>query len=740
MKDALKKITAASLSSALLLCCLTACNKKEEDADLNGADIACEWSNLTIDGGGFVPGIVYSKVQEGLAYARTDIGGAYRYDKDKDKWIPLTDFFGQDEWNLIGIESIAADPIDPKRVYIACGTYANQNGCIISSADYGETWTRFNLDTYCGGNLSGRGVGERLMVDPNDNSIIYFGSRASGLYKSADYGETWSTVPSFPVKGNYMQEGNRVGIMWIVFDENTGKRAEGGNEASATTDIYVGVAQTDGNTIYRSSDAGESWAAIASPESGLYPLQADLSPNGKLYLSMSDNCGPNMSPTKGAVYAYNIKTGEFSNITPAGAGASHGFGGISIDAQNPDTVVVSTLGLWYPINDNIYRTTDGGASWSQFYRSAEEKYYTMDYTKTPWMEWAGDKFWWLTDIDINPFNSDELMFGTGAAILKTTNLTKLGSGTDVVLQANSDGIEETAVFEVLVPPGAPAAYTIMGDIAGFRHDTAGNAPSYQYMMSTKQVSTDIDCGWKNTDVVVRCGTGIPLLCSADGGATWNKAYPPAGYESYEGGTVAVSAEGTSFIWSPSDLAAKPVVTFDMGGTWSECSGLPRNASVAADRTDNSRFYACSDGSLYTSTDGGKSFVLQNGTVLDGSVMHTIGGFDNELWLAGSYLFRSEDNGATFTAVKTITADCIGFGKGQKDGEYAIYAMGKVDDIYGIYRSLDKGGTWKKLNGDTHLFGNPTHSIAGDPDIFGRFYFCTNGRGVIMGDSAGKEAK
>lgn len=735
MEYLFKKITALSLSSAMIFCSFSACDKKDEKENLNGADIACEWSNLSIDGGGFVPGIVYSTAQEGLAYARTDIGGAYRYDKDIEKWIPITDFFGQDEWNLIGIESIAADPVDPKRLYIACGTYANENGCIISSADYGETWSRFDLDTYCGGNLSGRGVGERLMVDPNDNSIIYFGSRSNGLYKSEDYGVTWNTVPSFPVKGNYMQEGNSVGIMWVVFDKSTGKRAEGENPASKTTDIYVGVAQTDGNTIYKSTDSGTSWTAISSPVNGLYPLQADLSPNGKLYMTMSDNCGPNMSPTSGAVYCYDTATGKFSDITPAGAGGTHGFGGVSVDAQNPDTVVVSTLGLWYPINDNVFRTTDGGASWSQFYLNAEQKYYKTDYTSTPWLEWAGDKFWWLTDIEINPFNSDEIMFGTGATILKTTNLTKLGSGTDVVLKANADGIEETAVFKVIAPPGAPVAYTIMGDIAGFRHDSADDAPLYEYMMSTKQVSTDIDCGWKNTDIVVRCGTGIALLYSTDGGANWNKAYPPLDYETYEGGTVAVSANGTSFIWSPDDMAAKPIVTFDMGATWKECEGLPRNSQVIADRNDDKRFYASAGGSLFISNNGGESFTSQNPTILDEAVLHTIDGFQNELWLAGHYLFHSTDSGKTFSPIKTINADCIGFGKGENDGEYAIYAMGSVNEVYGIYRSLDKGQTWQKLNDDAHLFGNLTHSIAGDPDVFGRFYFCTNGRGIIMGDSA-----
>ncbi|MBR6792598.1 MAG: hypothetical protein IKM49_05720, partial [Ruminococcus sp.] len=54
---------------------------------------------------------------------------------------------------------------------------------------------------------------------------------------------------------------------------------------------------------------------------------------------------------------------------------------------------------------------------------------------------------------------------------------------------------------------------------------------------------------------------------------------------------------------------------------------------------------------------------------------------------------------------------------------------------GIYRSTDKGETWVKLNDEEHLFGNLTYSITGDSEIFGRVYFATNGRGIVMGDIA-----
>lgn len=50
-----------------------------------------------VGGGGFVPNIIFNPSQKGLAFARTDIGGAYRLNSD-DTWTPLTDFANDTTW------------------------------------------------------------------------------------------------------------------------------------------------------------------------------------------------------------------------------------------------------------------------------------------------------------------------------------------------------------------------------------------------------------------------------------------------------------------------------------------------------------------------------------------------------------------------------------------------------------------------------------------------------------------
>src|SRR5262245_8972383 len=73
------------------------------------AAVPYSWKNVQILGGGFVTGIVFHPTEPDLVYARTDIGGAYRYSKDDKAWIPLLDVLGRDELPYWGVESIALD-------------------------------------------------------------------------------------------------------------------------------------------------------------------------------------------------------------------------------------------------------------------------------------------------------------------------------------------------------------------------------------------------------------------------------------------------------------------------------------------------------------------------------------------------------------------------------------------------------------------------------------------------------
>src|SRR5450432_3266365 len=158
-----------------------------ENPELTPATGSYAWKNVVVLGGGFVSGVVFGPT--GTPYARTDVGGAYRWDDGPNggadgHWAALLDWAGRSDSNLMGVESIAPDPSDASTVYAAVGEYmASGNGQILSSNDRGVTWARHAIGVPMGGNADGRSMGERLAVDPNLPTSLYFGSRSLGLWR-----------------------------------------------------------------------------------------------------------------------------------------------------------------------------------------------------------------------------------------------------------------------------------------------------------------------------------------------------------------------------------------------------------------------------------------------------------------------------------------------------------------------------------------------------------------------------
>ncbi|MBN2576647.1 MAG: carbohydrate-binding protein, partial [Deltaproteobacteria bacterium] len=269
--------------------------------------VAYDWKNVVILGGGFVSGIVFSPVEKDLVYARTDVGGAYRYNPADKTWIPLNDDIGG-KAEALGIESLAADPVDPNKVYMATGMYTQSwagYGAMLLSSDRGNTWKRIDMPIKMGGNENGRSNGERLAVDPNQASILYFGSRKNGLWKSTDAGENWDEVKSFAAKDG----GNGVGIPVVLFDKASGSKGK------PTPVLYAAVANNEGS-LYRSTDGGATWKLVPKQPKGVMASHAEFDSNGVLYVSYGNGPGPN-EVTDGSVWKYQPKQEKWTDITPA---------------------------------------------------------------------------------------------------------------------------------------------------------------------------------------------------------------------------------------------------------------------------------------------------------------------------------------------------------------------------------------------------------------------------------------
>ncbi|MFI6010825.1 cellulose binding domain-containing protein [Streptomyces sp. NPDC051243] len=722
------------------------------------------WKNARIDGGGFVPGIVFNRSEKNLAYARTDIGGAYRWQQSTKTWTPLLDSVGWDDWGHTGVVSLASDSVDPDRVYAAVGTYTNgwdpKNGAVMRSADRGASWQKADLPFKLGGNMPGRGMGERLAVDPNRNSVLYLGAPSGkGLWRSTDSGVTWSQVTNFPNVGNYAQDPNDTsgyasdnqGIVWVTFDESTG------TSGNATRTIYVGVADKD-NAVYRSTDAGATWSRVAGQPTGYLAHKGVLdAANGYLYLAYSDKGGP-YDGGKGQLWRYATATGTWTDISPvAEADAYYGFAGLTVDRQKPGTVMATAYSSWWP-DTQIFRSTDSGGTWTKAwdYTAYPDRAnrYTMDVSSSPWLTWGANpsppeqtpKLGWMTEaLEIDPFDSNRMMYGTGATIYGTENLTNWDSGSRFTIRPMVQGLEETAVNDLASPPSGAPLLSALGDIGGFRHTDLTKVPSMMFTQPNFTTTTSLDYAESNPDTLVRVGdldSGPHIAFSTDNGANWFAGTDPSGVSG--GGTVAAAADGSRFVWSPAGTGVQYATGF--GNSWSASSGIPAGAIVESDRVDPKTFYGFKSGKFYVSRDGGATFTASSATGLpsgDSVRFKALPGVKGEVWLAGGAadgaygLWHSTDGGASFTKLSAVEqADTIGFGKAATGASYqTLYTSAKIGGVRGIFRSTDKGATWTRINDEAHQWGWTGAAITGDPRVYGRVYVSTNGRGVIYGDTS-----
>jgi hypothetical protein len=743
------------------------------------------FQNVVIGGGGgFIPGIVFSTTQPGLVYARTDIGGAYRLDPKSGRWIPLLDWIGFPDWNLSGVESIAIDPRDPDRVYLAVGTYTNewssQNGAILRSDDQGRTFRRFDLPFKVGSNMPGRGMGERLAIDPNNTRILYLGTRSGhGLWRSVDAGQTWSQVASFPDSGPYHEpssgpsdtyDNDPIGVVWVTFDPRSTVNVA---HKKVSQNIYVGVADP-ANSLWHSTDGGQTWSPVAGQPTGVMPHHGKLASTGILYLSYNNNAGP-YDGSAGDVWKYDTGSGTWTIITPPASplNGGYGFGGLTVDAENPSTIVVATLNQWWP-DTQFFRSLDGGQTWNMIWNVSftnpagwppyVEPNYALDYASVaPWLTFGATpatctetgstnglcpqptpKLGWMVEsLEIDPFNSNRMFYGTGATMYGTNNFTAWDGGGVANISVAAVGIEETAVQDLISPPAGTAhLISAVADNGGYTHNDL-SAPSVMDGNPVFTTGNSLDYAELTPSFIVRVGSGgtngANIGFSSDGGQTWNPGTSPSGAS---GGTVAAASDGSRVVWSS---GAGVFFSLDNGTTWTGSTGVGAGASVRSDRVNPLKFYAFANGTFYISTDGGQTFAATAANNLPSAgasaQFKATPGREGDIWLAGGStttvygIWHSLDGGNSFVKLSNVdAASTIGFGKPARFRKYpALYSSAELWGVWGIYRSDDAGLTWTRINDDRHQYALTNQTITGDPRIYGRVYFGTNGRGIIYGD-------
>lgn len=702
-----------------------------------------QWRNVAIGGGGFVTGLVFHPAVPQLRYARTDVGGAYRWDEADQRWTALTDWLGRDDANLTGIESLAVDPRDPQRLYLAAGTYTHPrvgNGAILRSSDRGATFQRTDLPFKLGGNELSRGNGERLAVDPHQGAILLLGSRANGLWRSTDHGASWAGVDSFPAiacseqasapGGNGPQQ---IGIVFVQFD------ARSGQPGTPTPVVYAGVSTT-ATSLYRSDDGGQHWQPLPGQPVGLRPTRMAQGSDGRLYIAYADLPGPD-TMRDGALWRFDPASGRWQDISPVPQssdtqGDGFGWGGVSVDASNPDVVMASTFNRFGP-HDDIFRSTDGGRSWRPVIAGA-----TFAHDAAPWTAQASPH--WIADVQIDPFDPRHVLFVTGYGLWASDDIQAADRGTPVQWTFDNEGLEETVPLDLVSPAQGAHLLSALGDIDGFRHDDLRRSP-LQFAGPRLTNSESIDVAAQAPLRVVRSGTvrhrlhdEVRAAWSDDGGQRW-QAFASEPGDGEGSGRIRLSSDGAAVIWRT--LRGSHWLTRDHGRAWQAVRGLPATATVVADSRDPQQWYAwdAPSGALLRSADGGASFQTAGTTRPTSTPRHPDLRADPEnagaiLIGAGPLgLLRWSRQGGVERIDGVDEADSVGVGKAAPGRvESSLFVSGRVNGIPGLFRSDDGGRHWRRIDDPAHRFGH-IQRVTGDPRLHGRVYFATGGRGIIQGD-------
>ncbi|MGA7522682.1 MAG: hypothetical protein WBW84_09370 [Acidobacteriaceae bacterium] len=732
------------------------------------------WKSVQIVGGGFVDGVIFHPTVAGLRYARTDIGGAYRWDDAAQRWLPLLDWIGATDVNLMGVASIAVDPSDPNRVYLACGTYTSASapdGAILRSADRGRTFRITHVPFKFGANEDGRGNGERLAVDPRNGRILYVGTRHAGLWRSIDRGVTWSRVASFPdvteaaapVKPGTSAPAPGDGIVFVQFAPAPSV-SDARRSLSDTRTIYVGVSLMNRPNLYVSSDAGATWKPVPGAPSQYRPTRAALASDGTFYIAYGNAPGPSRM-TNGGVWKLDTHSGAWTDITPErpGPGKEFGYAAVAVDAHHPRTVIASTYDHYFGAGENIFRSTDGGATWKPVFGGPHGG--VFDSNLAPYVK--ATPIHWLFDIAIDPTNPDHAVFTTGYGGWETHDLTAVDRGQPTHWSILVPGIEETVALALDSPADVAHLVSGIGDYGGFVHwdlnrsPRAGSSAPPRFGNTTGLASAAL-----HPNILVRVGVsaehkpGANISYSLDSGRNWHPT-PHDPQPNSQAGSIAVSADGTAWIWTPDHAA--PSVTRDRGATWTLVQGLSAGTRVVGDPRDPRAFYAFSlfERKLFLSSDDGAHFTAENFTLQNApppshaprgdprggqDQLYATPGRNGDLWIAAfdglwhadSLAAHNATGAVLFTRLPGVQQiEAFGFGKAAPGRSYpTLYLAGTVEGQPGVFRSNDAGRTWVRINDNQHQWGLILQ-ISGDPRLYGRVYVGTHGRGILYGDPAGR---
>ena len=690
------------------------------------------WSHAAIGGGGYVAGVVVHPQEPDVVYMRTDIGGAYRYDSQQQRWIQLLDWVPYDRFGLFKTDGMALDPNDPDVLYLCLGDRYDPSGSdVLKSNDRGANWQFTNLNGGIQGQFMGnfgeaKRMGERIAVDPNNGQVVLVGTRNQGLFYSEDGADTWSeavaTVPS--------GEAND-GVRCVVFDPTS-------SDQGRSQIIYVGVSDEG---VHQSTDGGKTFRALAGGPAS--PVRMAVSAQGALVVVHDAGVSRYLD-------------GDWADVTPAGYQGFE-FSGLSVDPSNPDYLVSAVLnevvtpqGDWN--HQPVFWSKDNGDSWT-------EAELAPDYSSSP--GWFPDQYFaaHTAQVAIDPHYPGRVYLVDWYATWRTDNLERKPSRWEALMP----GHEETVPLALASPPSGPVVlYNAQADNLGMRHTDVDEYPEGKIIPDQFYANNSTSIVFHEADPryvameghFSHTGGEEAIYFSDDYGETFERKNTPQGAQTRFGKLAYSATDPDNLVYVP--LNSPPYYTTNRGDTWQPVAGVDGlpitresddqwsfDSPLAADRVNGTTFYLYEGGTFYRSEDGGATFTETTGSAQlpsknglyvkvkaapgeEGSVLVSVD-------YSGAWI--SDDGGDTFREVGDFDRALFGaWGAAAPESSTpTAYVYGQRGSEWGVYRSTDLGADWVRVNDDAHLLGNQVTGMEGDSRVYGRVFVNSIGSGIYRGE-------
>jgi len=273
-------------------------------------------------------------------------GGVWKSTNSGRTWMPVFDAN-----NVASIGAIGVAPSDPNIIYVGTGEADMRDSIqfgdgMYKSTDAGKTWKHTGLkDT--------RQIG-RVVVDPKNPDIVFvaalghvYGSSPDrGVYRSRDGGATWQKV---------LFKNEDLGAIDLAFDPTNSQivYATLWNVRRPPWFIYT-PANGPGAGIFKSVDGGTNWkeisAGIPVENRGHIGIAVAPANRNRIYAVVDAK--------EGGVFRSDDAGLTWTRLSADKRLWDRGwyFEKVSVDPKNADVV--------YVMNTSIYRSSDGGKSWT----------------------------------------------------------------------------------------------------------------------------------------------------------------------------------------------------------------------------------------------------------------------------------------------------------------------------------------------------------------------------------------